>query len=317
MAAEGGNDVVWFTYTGADDEVIDEEATHITVGEGVTFVRGSAFEGWEYDMVNDEYRTRNTSLTIVEFICHDKVEKIESFAFNECHKLRRAIMPGVKIIEHGVFCRCTDLMDVECEKLEIIGQYAFENLRSLRSINLPSARIVRKGAFQGSDALKDVNFGSKLERIGERAFYGCFDLERITIPLKEGESLFTADNIFQACEKLERVTLVEEDEATLQRLVAALHLEQWRNDMNEEIDSVNQILPTARAGEFRGDYDHGGKAEVIRRWIRSVLDKIAYYQVEHRCILEDVAATLQLALPRDIVVNNVLPFLKLPAHTFE
>jgi len=52
-------------------------------------------------------------------------------------------------------------------------------------------------------------------------------------------------------------------------------------------------------------------------WIRSVLRKIIEYKGEHRCILNETATTLQLALPYDIVNNNVLPFLEVPSYTFE
>jgi len=53
-------------------------------------------------------------------------------------------------------------------------------------------------------------------------------------------------------------------------------------------------------------------------WIRSVIGKIIHYQAEHQRLLdEEVATTLQLALPRDIVMNSVLPFLELPTYTFE
>ena len=47
------------------------------------------------------------------------------------------------------------------------------------------------------------------------------------------------------------------------------------------------------------------------------LRKIIDYQTEHDRILEEAATTLQFALPRDIMMTNVLPFLTLPAHTFE
>ena len=67
------------------------------------------------------------------------------------------------------------------------------------------------------------------------------------------------------------------------------------------------------------DYDDvGGKARAIRTWIRSVLGKIIHYKAEHQRLLDgDVATTLQPVLPQDIVMNNVLPFLKLPSYTFE
>ena len=62
----------------------------------------------------------------------------------------------------------------------------------------------------------------------------------------------------------------------------------------------------------------GEKAQTIRRWIRSVLDKIIQYKDEHQRLLNEAAITLQLASPNyDIVVNNVLPFLVLPSYTFE
>ena len=95
--------------------------------------------------------------------------------------------------------------------------------------------------------------------------------------------------------------------------------------MNQEIDSINQHLPNARPGFnffFEGevmdydDDDEGEKVQVIRTWINSVLHKIRHYQTEHQQVLDKAATTLQLALPRDIVLNNVLPFLELPPHTF-
>ena len=77
MAAEGGN-IVWFTYTGADGEIIPDEATHILVQ--AKFIRAEAFRG-----------RRN----IVEVICNGDVEKIERNVFRGCHSLRWVIMPGV------------------------------------------------------------------------------------------------------------------------------------------------------------------------------------------------------------------------------
>ena len=87
--------------------------------------------------------------------------------------------------------------------------------------------------------------------------------------------------------------------------------------MNEEIDSINQILPVAAAGGNNNhDYD-GEKTQAIRMWIRSVLRKITRYQSEHQLVLNEAAATLHHALPCDIVSKSVLPFLELPSYTFE
>ena len=136
-------------YRGEEGETIPREATHITVGEGVTFVRAHAF----CDHPN-----------IVEVICHDKVEKIERGAFILCPSLRRVIMPGVKEVEKMAFWGCLALADVECGKLEIVGEWAFGGgCILLKSINLPSARIVEKYAF-AECGLLNVKYGNKLER---------------------------------------------------------------------------------------------------------------------------------------------------------
>ena len=292
MAAEDGN-ITRYTYRGEVHERIPREATHITVAEDVTFVRAWALAGH-----------RN----IIEVICHDRVDKIGDQAFWCCPNLRRVIIPGVKIAAHRAFHCCKALTDIECGKLEIIGQSAFKLCESLESISLPSARIVDVNAFSHS-ALTGVKFSNKLERIGSLAFIDCPSLERITLPLKDG--LITADNIFMGCDKLTRVDLVEE--AALQETAAALQLDVWENDMNEEIDSINRILLNARAGCVTGGwFDDGEKAQAIRRWIESFIGKINRYKAEHRRVLNEAAATLQLVLPPDIATKNIVPFLELP-----
>ena len=210
----------------------------------------------------------------------------------------------------GAFISCKALTDVECDKLEIIGSWAFESCQSLRSINLPSARVVEGYAFCDGEALTNVVFGKELESIREVAFYCCTSLERITIPLKD--DMITENNTFQGCKNLKHVNLIEGE---LHETIVALLLEDWKNYMNEEINSIYQILSYTPAGDDFGDV--GGKARAIRRWIRSDLRKIIHYKAQHQHVLEEAATTLQVALPQDIVIKNVLPFLELPPYTFE
>ena len=307
MSDVGDNNFIRYIYRGAEGERIPLEATHIFVHKDVSFVRARAFRNH-----------RN----IIEVICHVNVEMIEEEAFRNCPRLRRVIMPGVKIVEKMVFSWSTSLTDVDCSNLEIIQELAFAACRSLRSISLPSARIVESSAISNCHALVDAKFGRNLETIERGTFYGCTSLERITIPLKNGVISANADNVFTLCEKLEHVDLVEAE--VLQKTVAALQLEEWRNDMNEVIDSINRILPDARAGHY-SDYDDdnyrevytGKKARVIRRWIRSVLRKVVRYKAKHQHVLDGAATRLQLALPQDIVINSVLPFLRLPSYSFD
>ena len=256
---------------------------------------------------------------IVEVICHDGVEQIEMGAFANCPSLRRVIMPGVKEVEEMAFNFCPALADVECGKLEIIKEQAFHR-NSLKTINLPSARILEPWAFGECEALTDVKFGSKLERFDDGVFIKCKSLERINIPLKD--NLFTDDTTFSGCRNLKRVDVVEGE--MLHQTVGTLLREEWKQDMNEEIDSINQILPNVRAGEgFDADaMDYGNpgeKALAIQRWIRSVLGKIVHYKAQHSRVLSEAVTAIQqqFALPNDILTNNVLPFLTLPSHTFE
>eukprot|EP00985_Skeletonema_marinoi_P016250 scaffold8675_cov75-Skeletonema_marinoi.AAC.3 len=125
--------------------------------------------------------------------------------------------------------------------------------------------------------------------------------------------MITADSIFQGCKKLVHVDLVEGE--VLRDTIDALILDEWRNDMDVEIGAINQSLPTTPAGDHF--YDVGEKARAIRMWISSVLFKIVRYKAKHRSYLNEAATTLQLASPNDVVLENVLPFLKLPSYTFE
>eukprot|EP00984_Skeletonema_dohrnii_P005450 scaffold1914_cov132-Skeletonema_dohrnii-CCMP3373.AAC.1 len=286
MAAEE-----YYIFTGR--EAVPPDATRVRIDESLSVIPARAFEGLP---------------KITELDCHIGVKKVEKWACCDCLSLRLVIMPGVEEVEGSVFRDCEALTDVECGKLEIIGGWAFEGCESLRSIKLPSAMIVERGAFRHCTALKKIKVGKELTSIGWAAFYGCTSLERITLPLKDG--MINDDDIFIGCANLKHVDLVEG--AVLHTITSALQMEEWKNVMNEEIASINQILSSAPCI----DGDARRKARAIQTWIRSVLHKIVQYKAEHR-YLNEAAITLQLALPNDIVIKNVLPFLELPSHTFQ
>eukprot|EP00985_Skeletonema_marinoi_P029006 scaffold26478_cov121-Skeletonema_marinoi.AAC.2 len=290
MAADG-----WYVYNGTG--VIPRHVTRVRIHESLTVIPAHAFRG---------------NLDIKEVECHDRVKTVEAGAFDNCRSLRRVIMQGVAVVERWAFWYCEALAIVECGKLEIIGRNAFFCCESLTRINLPSARIVELSAFFECAALTNVNFGKELESIGELAFLRCYSLERITIPLKDG--IITESNIFQGCKKLEHVDLVEK--AVLRDTIDALLLDEWRNDMKGKLGAIDQIIPTARAGNGYND-DEGEKAEAVQLWISSVLSTIIRYKAQHRSLLNEAATTLQLDLPNDIVNKNVLSFLELPSYTFE
>ena len=258
MAAEEGN-IILGIFTG-------EEAPE---GE----VEDEYGEEWPIILPNVTHLSICPSITVLwrlEFSHHPNINKIEEGAFYRCPRLKRLIMPGVKEVEESAFLKCDTIEHVECDKLEIIRDEAFSECTSLKSIDLPSARIVEVGAFGNCYLLRNVKIGKYLDILRAAAFRNCPSLERITIPLKGG--LIGHDNIFTGCDNLKRVDLVEED-AVLHETVATLLMEEWRQDMSNVINSINQILPNAPAGDHAF---HRGKAQAIREWIPLVVRKIIH-----------------------------------------
>eukprot|EP00986_Skeletonema_menzelii_P009325 scaffold4219_cov142-Skeletonema_menzelii.AAC.8 len=132
--------------------------------------------------------------------------------------------------------------------------------------------IVPQGAFAEHPNIIEVICHESVEQINGAAFAEseCPSLRRVIMP---------------------RVNLVEGE---VHAIIAALHLEEWRNDMKQEIDSINQILSNTPAGDH--DDDIGEKAQAIRTWIRSVLGKIDHYKAEHQSLMNEATTLLELAL---------------------
>ena len=99
---------------------------------------------------------------LIEVVGHNKLRKVEQFAFHGCTSLKKVKnMQGLL----DAFLRCHTLDELEFGKLEIIGLSAFKNCKSLRSFNMPSVKRVGACAFMQCVALTDVVFGQNLERI--------------------------------------------------------------------------------------------------------------------------------------------------------
>ena len=274
---------------------------------------------------------RRYHLIYVEF--HDGVEIIEEQAFNYCNSLRSAIkLLGVKIISRWAFDNCHRLTDVEFgDKLETIEIAAFRFCTHLKNIKLPSVRTIGSHAFAGCDELFDVEFGEALTTLSGWALSNCPKLERIALPLKDG--MIGGDGVFTNCPMLTTIDLVGGIHST----VASLHMENWRNEMTGEISRINQTLPNTAANEKTGK---------IQQWMESVFDHLEHYKAEHKALLKEATTLLELALWKanrddnnggegeregvrtlaevenamaamrvtsgaDVVIKNVLPFLKL------
>jgi len=221
-------------------------------------------------------------------------------------------------------------------------------LQAVRGINLRSVDEIGEHAFYKCRILADVDFGNKLETIGQCAFGGCSSLEhlklpsvkrleRISIPLKsdlfEYDDLFERYNQFDRCDQITKIDLVGE----IHKTVASLHMENWRTEMSTKIDQINQVLPTTPTDE---------KSDEIQQWMDSFINKMDCFKAEHHRYVKEAVSLLELALWKakldemeessaegrakkakidvgsarkekritcgaDMVIKNVLPFLQL------
>jgi hypothetical protein len=260
--ADGGNDDV-FIYMGGNQRA-PRNVTHIRIHKSVKIISAWAFNG-----------CRN----LVSIEMHDGVEIIETQAFCGCTSLIEIKLPGVRVIREWAFHNCTALESVEFgDKLDAVGFNSF-SWTALRSIKIPKVRTIGNLAFQHCDQLTEVKLSKHLERIGQRVFSNCPRLRCIAIPLK-GNLL--DDHVFYGCDNLSTVDLV----GGVHKTFSSLLLDNWRNEMNDEIERINQLLPNT---QYR-------KTAVIQRWMGVVLERITHYKSEHYALLKEFTTLLELAL---------------------
>ena len=266
MAEAQGDDDDIFVYMGGDQRVPDE-VRRAKIHKSVKIVRAWAFQG-RYNLI------------YVEF--HDGIEIIERNAFDNCSSLRVAMkLLGVKIIKQWAFNDCHSLTSVEFgNKLQTIEPYAFHSCFSLRSIKMPTARTIGDFALTSCVALSDVVLGEGLRTLELRAFGDCRRLKRISLPLKGN---MIANRVFDGCDELTTVDLL----GGVHNTVASFYMESWRIDMTEEINRINQTLPTIGSGR---------KTDAIQRWIGTVISRLGHYKTEHKAILKEATTLLELAL---------------------
>ena len=301
------------------DQQIPLDVTHVRIHKSVKIIRRHAFGG-----------CRN----LVSIEMHDGVEIIEEGAFQDCDALKRIKLTGVRVIGEGAFWSCRALEHVEFgDKLETIGSSAFRYI-PLRSIKIPKVRTIGYGAFYDCHSLTEAELSEDIETIGHAVFCNCKCLRRITLPLKD--SMLVSGYVFSECSKLSQVDIV----GGIHNTVSSLLLDSWKNEMNDEIDCINQDLPTTPTIE---------KTTAIQQWMETVTRRIEHFKSEHSVLLKEFTTLLELALWKakldesqderslgndqpakkakidmkaarqeqritagaNIVIKNVLPFLKL------
>ena len=271
-AVQEADDDEVFVYMGGNQRVPDE-VRRARIHKSVNTVLENAF-------------LFRQNLISVEF--HDGIEIIETDAFYGCRSFKGPIkLLGVKIIKGHAFAYCGDLTGVEFgDQLETIERYAFKNT-ALKTIRMPSVRTIGVEAFADCKVLSDVECGEALRTLSGWAFSNCPKLERIALPLKDG---MIECHVFFACTELTTIDVV----GGIHQTVASLHMESWRNEMMDEINRINQTLPTITQR----------KTEAIQRWLRIFSNRLDHYKAEHRRLLKEAITLLELALWKSNLHDN-------------
>jgi hypothetical protein len=262
---DDGDDDDIFVYTGGEQEVPDD-VRRAKIDESIDIIPTNAFADCEQ---------------LTELEGHNKLKKIEKDAFLRCRRLRWLTnMNGVIEIEESAFLGCYVLSDLDFDKLEIIGGGAFCFCKSLGSINLPLTKTVGASAFYKCESLTEAVFGEDLEMLEGDPFVACTALRRVVIPLKD--NLIVDDGAFTLCENLSSVEV-----GGIHKTISSLHMDTWRNEMEDEINRINQTLSEIPVNE---------KTKAIQQWLDRVLDRMEHYKTEHGLLVKEAMTLLELAL---------------------
>ena len=175
-----------------------------------------------------------SSVTIPFFI-----ESLSDGLFRYCDELSSVdFHDNLKIIGKSVFEGCKNLTNVDLpQSLTCIGKDAFLGCEKIHYINIPSDLTIEAGAFAACSNLSMINLLSNakyvfkdgllytsdmkevlfcmptmtvvqlpptIERIADKAFYGCKELSEIKLPKS---LLYIGDSAFYNCQSLHKIKL--------------------------------------------------------------------------------------------------------------
>ena len=167
-------------------------ATSVTVLEGVTNIKGSAFR-----------RCGRLALRPLP----QSLRCIGDCAFQDCTNLpSMMIPPHVGDIGGCAFQGCSAMTEVMIpESVTNIARVAFLGCSSLTSVTIPSnVRSIGDWAFKGCNGLTSVKISQGLATLGPHVFHGCSKLESVMIPSNVVDIAWCA---FYGCGGLKAVTI--------------------------------------------------------------------------------------------------------------
>lgn len=137
------------------------------------------------------YCLRGTALECVEL---PNLKSWDNSVFEDCKKLTSVTFPvTIDNIPARTFWNCENLSTIDLSHCSIIGGGAFYNCTSLTELKLLNVKQTewttgsenyqscKVGSFMNCNNLTSVDLGS-IQKLGERAFYACTSLKKITLP---------------------------------------------------------------------------------------------------------------------------------------
>lgn len=119
----------------------------------------------------------------VEEFNDSTIENIGDYAFYNCTKLTKTILPNVKEL----------------------GGYAFKQCGELSEVSIPSLLQMKGETFRDCKSLVSVSF-ENATRCSSREFYGCTSLVSVNLP-KIANGVGTSPSIFENCTNLKNVNI--------------------------------------------------------------------------------------------------------------
>ena len=171
--------------------------TSVTLPSGITMIPEAAFWGC----------SKLASITIPA-----GVTSIGASAFRECKALTEIVIPG-NVVSIGTFAfnSCNNLSTITVgEKVETIANNAFLNCAP-KKVTINSNSLVSKNYSTSSsladlftDKVESYVLGSNITKIGDYAFYKCFQLREITLP---SGLTYIGVNAFDYCNYLSSIDI--------------------------------------------------------------------------------------------------------------
>lgn len=138
--------------------------------------------------IDDEIFKKNTTLETVDLSNLTNLKSIGYSAFRECDSLTSVTFPQI-LDSIGDYCfyGCSELDTVNFDdltELTYLGSFSFSGCLDLMTADLENSKITKLNSdtFSECETLSNVSLPSRLEEIGDHAYFNCTSIVSFTLP---------------------------------------------------------------------------------------------------------------------------------------